>query len=571
MNEQETKAVLRYSEGAFPWEVSWKSGTITHSNVFETKNLAIDYAIGRFGGYREEEGVIRTNQESQEMTVDPEVEAARRPYIAVDRKDGGKIYLKQLDPHKRDYLGESMHFTRENDIVRISGSADEAFGKVVDEDAIKIQDRCAGLPEDGTPELAAMVLADMVKAGTLKDEDLTKLGKQFGLDLQLNVITGRFGTIDYPRMREFSAENLASRFKDAFENNPDHFLDILYSGQLVQRNHEIFTNDTNEHVSKIADIITNTPEEASYYVDVDAEDFYRDFLGSRYDENEFLSVKEAGSDMDVATRAFLEVAPKDLIDELHSKIEAYLYKTDMEFLSSSFDEERASANEHLKAEGFLRKDEAYLFLSEVGAKLEKVKSFKDIEMAIAPDYDYTMVVNAVPGLPYFTAKVYSHDAPRGNSIYILPESKWDVLEGWNAKTGKKEQGYEFLADAIKSNEFVENIFKSREAIRVLDYAAKSDKVAKMLSTAFHSYFSNYCDNTAEIYNDWKIEDAMYYACDHLSRIPEVQRNPKPIIAAIEKYNPGLYAPGEGKKEFMACLKEARYRAERIAKQQASAR
>ena len=562
-------------------------------------------AMEELYGERKREG---KDLEASTRNVADAVEASL-PYIAVKGEQDGILYLKEQigvsgekddktyqDATGNSYIqhgdgiyavanGESTYQdTAGNSYIRHGDSIyavsnGESVGNVIDEDAIRFWASYAiVVPRDCTPALAAMVIADMVKTGALERNDaIEHVAKPFASRFDFS--TGRYGDKHYEEIFHYNLKELRDSLEKAFHRDPDLYLDIVHSGSFVHRDGTIFTNDVSEHIERHVEEILEEPTSFScYLLYKDAEEFYQELLGNRYEEDMFQEVRDAYPDADEMAVAFLDVADENLRALFKEKVEKELWNDYHEFIGDDIEQEREQAEECLKAEGFLKDEEVYLifggpcnYRGSEGAKIVDINSFSDIEESIAPDCDYRLDFKAVPGIPYFEATLYHHDVPTGGHFYILPESKWDALEGWNEKTGEKGQGYQFLQDVIEKNEFVRDIFKNREAVRTMDREGKTNKAAKLLSVAYHSYFSDYQGHTADTYNSCRWEDAMYYACERLSMLPEVQANPTPIAKAIEKFNPALLKSGEGAKEFLECVEKARHRSEHLAKQKGIAR
>lgn len=47
-----TITIREYNSPYFPIAVSWKSENVSYGNVFETKEKAVNWAIGRFGNVK---------------------------------------------------------------------------------------------------------------------------------------------------------------------------------------------------------------------------------------------------------------------------------------------------------------------------------------------------------------------------------------------------------------------------------------------------------------------------------------------------------------------------------------
>ena len=245
-------------------------------------------------------------------------------------------------------------------------------------------------------------------------------------------------------------------------------------------------------------------------------------LKDLYDSDKFAKLREADADVYKVTEEFLSVIKNEepamrdkLLQEFHDRLEdaydTYLDCGDeKDFLEEDYQEK---ATETLKSKGFLNDAETYLMLGtnidwrgDNGINLKKVEDLEDMIKGVVPNGDYTIDITEKENVPYFEAMVYSHDVPTGSHCYLLPESQWDKLIGFDKDTKTFNKGYEFLDEFKKEYPVVEEIFHSRRKEIEMDLEAEKNPIVAKMKKVYDKYiYDNYYDNTIE-----KIEDSGIY-------------------------------------------------------------
>ncbi len=382
-------------------------------------------------------------------------------------------------------------------------------------------------PKNGSIELATQKLVSAIADGKLNEKEIDFLNEEFYKEFrEFSDFKGSLTT--------FSREEMEQGIKAGLEKNNDFLLDMQYSGQLVPVPNEIYTNDRDTLVTKEADIIykelLNGESVYSYslFDSYEAKDFYcGGLLKDLYDSDKFAKLREADADVYKITEEFLSVIKNEepamrdkFLQEFHDRLEdaydTYLDCGDeKDFLEEDYQEK---ATEILKSKGFLNDPEAYLMLGENtnwrgdnGISLEKVEDLEDIIKSITPNGDYTINITAKENTPYFEAVI------NGSHCYLLPESQWDKLIGFDKDTETFNKGYDFINNAVKEDYIIREIFHSRKKEIEMDLEAKKDPIVAEIKKVYDQYISdNYGSDTQEKFEDNGVVKAWEKVCQHLA-------------------------------------------------------
>ena len=200
----------------------------------------------------------------------------------------------------------------------------------------------------------------------------------------------------------------------------------------------------NDIVDMIQDEVNNAigcPMEALQFSYMDSEemyDFIRDYV-KKYGHEQEEAVKQAlrnidpFEDMDINESydkwdALMDAFYKDekAVDELAERFSDILYKDEF-YVQDQLENARDNANYRLEEDGFIGNNEPYIILgigmgwrSRTGYKMKKLNSLEDMENAITGNYDYTISLERNANECWLTASVSSHDAPTGETYYLIP-------------------------------------------------------------------------------------------------------------------------------------------------------
>ena len=342
-------------------------------------------------------------------------------------------------------------------------------------------------PENGSIELATEKLLDGIEKNRFTDKELEFLMTQF---------------------KDFF------HIKEGFENNPDLLLDMQHSGQLVPMPKTYYTDvdmvDMDEYKEYSKTILKDLMNGAAatklgVYRGDDTQLFYHRLLGNElYNSDTAQALHDAKDDFDLATEKFLEIVTdqkKDvkerILEDFRQEIEEGFYN-DEGVHQTLLENKENKIKENFAKAGFLKEEETYLILDFKNKKicdwnLINVKNLDDIKKAMMPKRT-TQISNITykENTPYFEAKIYD---PPNHKVFLLPESQWDRVEGYNKETGAYGQGYSFLEEAKKIDE-VKEIFLSRRMLREMEKEAEKNPIIKEMKEIYELNLDGY-NSTAE--------------------------------------------------------------------------
>ena len=203
----------------------------------------------------------------------------------------------------------------------------------------------------------------------------------------------------------------------------------------------LFSNDTIEIIDDGADYFTKDALMCGLdglYFPGDIEDVQRDVIQKL--DLEGRAIPDAEGNLELVE----ELPPKDFFEKLPSLFpDSYegtntihnavreaiwdaLYESEF-YLNNELEERHEYFASLLDESGLLKKEEPYLMLkgvepSHIGHKLPSIKDTEDIVNALEGNEDCTTKITRTGNEPYFEATVYSHDAPMGEYIRIIPQS-----------------------------------------------------------------------------------------------------------------------------------------------------
>lgn len=252
----------------------------------------------------------------------------------------------------------------------------------------------------------------------------------------------------------------------------------------------LFSNDTIEIIDDGADYFTK--DALMYgldglYFPGDIEDVQRDVIQKL--DLEGRAIPDAEGNLELVE----ELPPKDFFEKLPSLFpDSYegtntihnavreaiwdaLYESEF-YLNNELEERHEYFASLLDESGLLKKEEPYLMLkgvepSHIGHKLPSIKDTEDIVNALEGNEDCTTKITRTGNEPYFEATVYSHDAPMGEYIRIIPQS-WFRQAFEDKELASEIQATMDYDDDIRDAvyEAMPELYKGKEAPRALrDY------------------------------------------------------------------------------------------------------
>lgn len=252
----------------------------------------------------------------------------------------------------------------------------------------------------------------------------------------------------------------------------------------------LFSNDTIEIIDDGADYFTK--DALMYgldglYFPGDIEDVQRDVIQKL--DLEGRAIPDAEGNLELIE----ELPPKDFFEKLPSLFpDSYegmntihnavreaiwdaLYESEF-YLNNELEERHEYFASLLDESGLLKKEEPYLMLkgvepSHIGHKLPSIKDTEDIVNALEGNEDCTTKITRTGNEPYFEATVYSHDAPMGEYIRIIPQS-WFRQAFEDKELASEIQSTMDYDDDIRDAvyEAMPELYKGKEAPRALrDY------------------------------------------------------------------------------------------------------
>ena len=149
-----------------------------------------------------------------------------------------------------------------------------------------------------------------------------------------------------------------------------------------------------------------------------------------------------------------ENAKAFLVDLLENMYYESPYETD-----DIWENEKENAEMMLEDDGFLTNGrEVYVFVGynmgwrhRSGARIETVESLDDLINAVTGDWDYTISICGGDNGKYLSATVFTHDAPTGESYYMIPAKNIKEVMKENSKIAKT------IKDIWTENELEEEI------------------------------------------------------------------------------------------------------------------
>lgn len=252
----------------------------------------------------------------------------------------------------------------------------------------------------------------------------------------------------------------------------------------------LFSNDTIGIIDEGADYFTK--DALMYgldglYFPGDIEDVQRDVIQKL--DLEGRAIPDAEGNLELVE----ELPPKDFFEKLPSLFpDSYegmntihnavreaiwdaLYESEF-YLNNELEERHEYFASLLDESGLLKKEEPYLMLkgvepSHIGHKLPSIKDTEDIVNALEDNEDCTTKITRTGNEPYFEATVYSHDAPMGEYIRIIPQS-WFRQAFEDKELASEIQSTMDYDDDIRDAvyEAMPELYKGKEAPRALrDY------------------------------------------------------------------------------------------------------
>lgn len=137
------------------------------------------------------------------------------------------------------------------------------------------------------------------------------------------------------------------------------------------------------------------------------------------------------------------------------------------------------------------------------------------------DSDRTTIVKYRVGEPFLTATEYSHDAPTGTSMTIIPEA-WldDALK------------YKEIRQAFENNEILRDIISVKDLQANLEEKSRKDPMAAMFKQAVKAELDESYYSMVDYYNNKGFEDLVYNAGLRMADYPNALKQPKEVISAI---------------------------------------
>ena len=433
-------------------------------------------------------------------------------------------------------------------------------------------------PKDGSVDLAVENLVNAIVENKLDEKEIDYLSTKFRYSFPQKE---KYGNATKITTENFMPETMKECFREGFEKNLDLLLDMQHSGQLVPVPISYYTNDIDmeKYADEQLDAVLKdgyAPSEVGINFP-DPQIFYHKLLGNKlYNSEKSAALHDEEDDFDLATKEFLKILDNEKDDVKEQLLSDFRETVREDYSNDSFlyqelqDDQYEDAQESLKSIGFLKEKETYLFLAstinwknDCGWDLIDVEKLDDIIKKVAPNANYTINLTRKGNTPYFEAMVYSHDVPMGSHAYILPESQWDKLEGYDKETGAYGQKYSFLEEAINNNSDIKEIFHSRAMLRELEKEAEKNPIAEKMKEVYDEYLYNYGGTTAENFKDYTNEDAWQKVSEFLadsvvtcSKMTLKDReNYNKCEALLTKYNPTLRPADEIIKDFKSDCQE----------------
>ena len=214
------------------------------------------------------------------------------------------------------------------------------------------------------------------------------------------------------------------------------------------------------------------------------------------------------------------------------------------------------AEENLKNIGFFKNDELYLFLhidtscknSVVGKDFANLKNIEDVNKLMLSrviHWDktkYTIDITHKKNTPYFEATLYKCGKSTEQHFYLMPESQWDRLKGYNKETNNYERKYfyTFFKKAMQ-NSYVKEVIKSHKIIENLKQESEKNSVAKKAKDIYQEYFRKYIDMLRHpiIIDAWnKVSRELAYDVITKSKTSlEINENYNKCEEVLVKFNP----------------------------------
>ena len=444
-------------------------------------------------------------------------------------------------------------------------------------------------PKDGSVDLAVENLVNAIVENKLDEKEIDYLSTKFRYSFPQKE---KYGNATKITTENFMPETMKECFEKGFKNDPDLLLDMQHSGQLVSVPISYYTNyiDMGKYADEQLDLVLKegyAPSEARIYFP-DPQIFYHKLLGSKlYNSEKSAALHDVEDDFDLATKEFLKILDNEkdgvkeqLLSDFREKV-SESYSNDSLLYQELQDDQYADAQESLMSIGFLKEKETYLILAsninwqnDSSWNLIDVEKLDDIIKQVAPNSDDTIDLTRKENTPYFEAMVYFHGVPMGSHVYILPESQWDKLEGYDKETGAYGQKYSFLEEAINNNSDIKEIFHSRAMLRELEKEAENNPVAAKIKEVYDKYLYNYGGTTAENSKNYTNEDAWQKVSEFLAdnvvtsskMTLKDKENYNKCEVLLTKFNPTLRPADEIIKDFKSdCQKMIEYHEHREAK------
>lgn len=325
--------------------------------------------------------------------------------------------------------------------------------------------------------------------------------------------------------------------RTALKNSPEYLLTLRRAQELVSRSTYLFNNDYCYHTDLEKERwLDNGSEICGHIFDNDkiCEKLAKACasLPDNSEAKKLISEENYPDAFDVLLSENYEVA-KDFIEDCdHSNLLYEYYDWDsfiedcLESLTTDFDYFKVPTDG-----GFIEFADNIGWRSESGAKVFELSSgsknmaseFLDLSKAL-DDGNRTTIVKYRVGEPFLHITEYSHDAPTGTPMTVVPEA-WlkDALK------------FKDIRETFEKNPLLRDIILVDELKSNLEKVSHQDPVAAMYRVAMEDYLDSL--SFADFYDHHGVSDLVYNVAMDMARSDMSAKKPKDIFNAIVKLSP----------------------------------
>ncbi len=327
------------------------------------------------------------------------------------------------------------------------------------------------------------------------------------------------------------SEKVVAFLKAALLRSPEYLLTLRRSESLVTHSIQIYSDDYSDLLeTEVQRVLDNNDDEISQlFENVTAGETVRKKF------REFVADIEEPHVRKLVDEEKYDEAFETLIQKDYTSARDFLIDLDADlFASLDFAYDNAVENFNCDLDyfhvpvdgGFIEYADGIGWRNQSGSKIFNLddatsSKAKDLLYQIRScDADRTTTIKYRVGEPFLSATEYSHDAPLGTCMTIIPEA-WldDALK------------FKDIRESFQNNEILRDILSVKELETSLEEKGRTDPLAAMFHQAIKDELV-YSYSLVDFYNYKSFDDLAYDAGLRIAKSPVAVKQPKKVLAAI---------------------------------------